>query len=356
MKEKGLKEQDNLSGKEKKQIFSIFKKKEIWISGIIGLVLGAALIYLLGIIDVINIGNETVATFKKGKVTSKDVYREMDNNSTINYILQIADKSILDDMYKLTEEQEKEVNEEFDLVFNEYKEYYSFMYEKEEDIEKAFLSYYGFETIEELKEELKYIYKNNLYFIDYFKTLIPAEDIENYYNENITFGEINTKHILVQVSDEIKEKDALAKANEIIAKLNEGTSFDDVANEYADSVISEEVDFDSITAPTLAEEYVEASKNLEKDTYTKEAVKTDFGYHIIYCVNKADKPSLEESTNDIVEILAQDLEAQDEYIRYKALIKLREDNKLKFKDDELAEEYKEYCEQLNPTIEESTEE
>ena len=201
---------------------------------------------------------------------------------------------------------------------------------------------------------MEFDYKRNLACIDYFKTLIPAEDIENYYNENITFGEINTKHILVQVADGVKEKDALAKANEIIAKLNEGTSFDDVALEYADTVISEEVDFDSITAKTLATEYVEASKNLEKDTYTVEPVKTSFGYHIIYCVNKADKPSLEESTNDIVEVLSADLEAQDEYIRYKALIKMREDNKLKFKDNKLAEDYKEYCEQVNPVVEDTT--
>ena len=58
--------------------------------------------------------------------------------------------------------------------------------------------------------------------------------------------------------------------------------------------------------------------------------------------------------DDIVEILSADLEAADETIRYKALIKLREDNKLKFKDDKLAEDYKEYCEQVNPVEEDTT--
>lgn len=340
MKEKKLKEQDNLSGKEEKKKSCIFKKKEIWISGVIGLVLGAVLIYVFAVLGILGLNQDkTLVSFKGGKVTEKDLYNEIKDYG-LNYALELADKEILNDKYKLTDEQKEEVKEEADSILQMYQ-----MYGYEE---KDFLKENGFESKEDFIEYMEFDYKRNLACLDYFKTLIPAEDIENYYNENITFGEINTKHILVQVSDDVKEKDALTKANEIIAKLNEGTSFDDVANEYADSVISEEVDFDSFTASTLAEPYVEASKKLEKDTYTKEAVKTDFGYHIIYCVNKADKPSLEESTNDIVEILSSDLEAEDEYIRYKALIKFREDNKLKFKDKDLAKDYKEYCEQVNP--------
>ena len=52
-----------------------------------------------------------------------------------------------------------------------------------------------------------------------------------------------------------------------------------------------------------------------------------------------------------MEKLGADLEAEDQYIRYKALIKLREDNGLKFKDSKFKEEYKEYCDQINGTEE-----
>ena len=339
--EKELKKQDDLSGRENKNGLSIFKKKEIWISGAIGLVLGAVLIYVFAVLGILGLNQDkTLVSFKGGKVTEKDLYNEIKDYG-LNYALELADKEILNDKYKLTDEQKEEVKEEADSILS--------MYQMYGYTEETFFKENGFASKEDFIEYMEFDYKRNLACIDYFKTLIPAEDIENYYNENITFGEINTKHILVQVSDDVTEKEALAKANEIIAKLNEGTSFDDVANEYADSVISEEVDFDSTTASTLAEEYVEASKNLEKDTYTKEAVKTSFGYHIIYCINKADKPSLEESTNDIVEILSADLKAADEYIRYKALVKFREDNNLKFKDKDLEEDYKEFCEQINPT-------
>ena len=85
--------------------------------------------------------------------------------------------------------------------------------------------------------------------------------------------------------------------------------------------------------------------------FTTEAVLTDFGYHIIYCVNKDEKPTLEEAENDIVEKLGETLEEEDQYIRYKALIKLREDNGLKFKDSKYKEEYKKYCDEINGTEE-----
>lgn len=346
MKGKELKEQDNLSGKEKKKSLSIFKKKEIWISGVIGLVLGAVLIYVFAILGILGLNqNKTLATFKGGKITESDIYDELKEYG-LDYTLQLADEAILDNKYQLTDEQKAEIENDLYSLLS----YYGYT-------EEEFLEEFDLNSKEEIADYtgLSLEYKTNLACIDYFKTLIPIEDIENYYNENVEFGEINTKHILVQVSDNVTEEQALATANEILAKLKKGTSFDDVAKEYEDKVITENVDFDSFSADTLATAYVEASKKLEKDTYTTKAVKTNYGYHIIYCTNKADKPALEEIENDIVEILGEDLEAEDQYIRYKALIKLREDNNLKFKDKDLEADYKEYCEQVNPTEDATTE-
>lgn len=337
--------EENLSGREKKKGLAIFKKKEIWISGIIGILIGAALIYLLGLLGVPGLGNETIATIKAGNISKNDLYKEMKKYYPVTYALELVDKSILEEKYKLTEEQNKEIENQVNIILTQYQAYgYT---------EETFLQENGFESKQEFINYMTLDYKRNLACLDYFKTIIPEEDIQNYYNENDVYGEINTKHILVKISEDLKEKEALTKANEIIAKLNNGTSFDDVATEYADdsTIISENVDFNWLNESSLAEEYTTASKALEKDTYTKEAVLTEFGYHIIYCVNKAEKPSIEESKDDIVEKLGADLEAEDQYIRYKALIKLREDNGLKFKDSKFKEEYKEYCDQINGTKE-----
>lgn len=338
-------EEENLSGREKKKGLVIFKKKEIWISVIIGILIGAALIYLLGLLGVPGLGNETIATIKTGNISKNDLYKEMKKYYPVTYALELVDKSILEEKYELTEEQNKEIEEQVNVILTQYQAYgYT---------EETFLQENGFESKQEFIDYMTLDYKRNLACLEYFKTIIPEEDVQNYYNENDVYGEINTKHILVRISEDLKEKEALTKANEIISKLNNGTSFDDVATEYADdsTIISENVDFNWLNESSLAEEYTIASKALEKDTYTKEAVLTEFGYHIIYCVNKAEKPSIEESKDDIVEKLGADLEAEDQYIRYKALIKLREDNGLKFKDSKFKEEYKEYCDEINGTEE-----
>lgn len=329
-------EEKNLNEQKNKKNHAIFKKKEVWLSGIIGLLIGVVLIYLL---QFIGIGSKTVATMKAGKVTEGELYEEMKKYYPISYILESVDKQILNQKYKLTNEQEDEIKEQVELILKQYGNYgYT---------EEQFLEENGFEDKEDFTNYMKLDYKRNLCCIEYFKTLISEEEIKNYYNDNEIYGKISTKHILVEISDDVEDAEALKTANEIIDKLNNGTTFDNVIEEYSDSVVSEEVEFDSFDESSLEETYVEASKTLEKDAYTFEPVKTSYGYHIIYCINKEDKPTFEQAENDIVEKLGETLEEEDPYIRYKALIKLREDNKLKFKDSKFEEEYQEYCDQVN---------
>ncbi len=349
MEEKEMKENNNEEAiREEKKKFNLFKKKEVWISGLIGLVLGGVIIYLLGMFGFPGLGHETLITFKGGRIRKNEVFKQMEEQYPISYILELIDKSVLEKMYDVTDEEKEEIKEEAESILSMYQMYYGYT-------EKQFLEENGFNTKEDFIDYMEFDYRRNLCVIDYYKTLISNEEIENYYNDNV-YGEINTKHMLVKTSDTVTDKQALATANEILAKLKEGKSFDDVADEYKDKITTENVDFDSFDATTLATEYVEASKKLEKDKYTTEAVKTSFGYHIIYCINKADKPSLEEVENDIVETLGAGLEKEDQYIRYKALIKLREDKKIKFKNKDLEEKYEEYCEQVNTATSTNTEE
>lgn len=324
---------------EEKVKENLFKKKEVWISLLIGLVIGGLIIFLLGTFGVMKIGNETVATFKGGKVTENTLYKEMKKSYPVSYVLELVDKQILEKEYKLTEEQESEIKEQADSLISLYQTNYGYS-------EDEFLSSNGFETKDEFVDYLKLDYRRNLYCVDYFKTLVEKKDIEEYYNNNI-YGEIKTKHILAQTTAGMSDEEALKIANEIIEKLNSGASFDDVATEYGDKTISENVDFDNSTESNLASEYTKAAKETETGTYTKQAVKTDFGYHIIYVVEKQDKPALESVENDIAEQLGKKLEADDQYIRYKALIKLREDNGLKFNEDTYKKAYEEYCAEVN---------
>ena len=333
-------EEENLSGKEKKKgtFLKGLKKKEVWISLIIGILIGGILIYVLGILGVPGLGNEIVATMKKGNLTENKLYKEMKNYYPISYVLDLVDKSLLENKYELNDEQNSEIDKQMEYYFTMYETYYGYS-------EEEFLNQNGFATKEEFKDYLALDYKRNLYYIDYLKTIISEEEINNYYNEKV-YGEIDTKHMLVAVSENVTDAEASKLAKEIIAKLNAGTSFDEVAEQYKDKVTYEELGYNGF-ASSLVSEYVEASKALENGTYSKEPVKTSFGYHVIYKIDQKEKPSLEEAKDDIVSVLGKDLEATDTNIKYKALIQLREENNLDIKDSKYREEYAEYCKEIN---------
>lgn len=91
--------------------------------------------------------------------------------------------------------------------------------------------------------------------------------------------EIKAKHILV-------DEEAVAK--EIIEKLNKKASFDDLAKEYS----KDQADLGYFTAQMMVPEFSEAAFAMEKGSYSKEPVKTEFGYHVILVEDARDTKPL----------------------------------------------------------------
>lgn len=314
----------------------LFNNKGICISYVVGIIIGALLMYILGVTGVVNPNNKVIAKTDFGKVTEDTIYEEMISYYTIENLLEPIDEQILNEKYQLTEEQEKEIDEQIEQIFELYSLYYGYT-------EEQFLESNGFKDKDDFRDYLAFDYKRNLVYLEYVENQVSEEEIKTYYDENI-YGEIDTKHMLVQVTEEITEKEAKKKAEEIIKKLNDGEEFDKVAEEYGDEIIFEELGYNGFDSG-LVTEYVEASKALENGTYSKEPVKTDYGYHVIYKNDQKETPALEEVKNQILAILGEELETQDTNIRYKALIKFREENGLEIKDEEFKKEYEEYCEE-----------
>ena len=128
-------EEENLRGKEKSNFLKVFKKKEIWISLVAGLVLGGVLIYILISTNIVKVAkvekvsiikekNETVLKVNNDKITSNEVYQEMKKYYPISYLLELVDDKILEDKYNLTEEQQAEIDEQANYYLNMYKTYY----------------------------------------------------------------------------------------------------------------------------------------------------------------------------------------------------------------------------------------
>jgi foldase protein PrsA len=347
VKEVKKEEKKNTNKKEYDKLFKFYDfidKYRLAIYGVIGGVLATVLVVILiwpDRIAKLENGLEPVASIDGLTVTAEDLYEDMKEIYSVNNLLDIIDNKILEEKYPETDEMNTELNDQAENYYNMYNQYYG--YSKEEFLTKS-----GFGSERAFIEYLRLQYRRTQYTDDYIKEQITDKEIEKYYEDKV-YGDINTKHILVKVSssatdEEKKEAENLAK--EIITKLNEGKSFDEVKDEYKDKITYEELGYKAYNA-SLESAYMEAMQKLENNSYTKEPVQTSYGYHVIYRIDQKEKPSLEDVKEEIITSLVSEHKSEDTSVQYKALEKMREDAKLKFTDTVLEKKYETYKSQYN---------
>lgn len=347
VKEVKKEEKKNTNKKEYDKLFKFYDfidKYRLAIYGVIGGVLATVLVVILiwpDRIAKLENGLEPVASIDGLTVTAEDLYEDMKEIYSVNNLLDIIDNKILEEKYPETDEMNTELNDQAENYYNMYNQYYG--YSKEE-----FLTKNGFGSERAFIEYLRLQYRRTQYTDDYIKEQITDKEIEKYYEDKV-YGDINTKHILVKVSssatdEEKKEAENLAK--EIITKLNEGKSFDEVKDEYKDKITYEELGYKAYNA-SLESAYMEAMQKLENNSYTKEPVQTSYGYHVIYRIDQKEKPSLKDVKEEIITSLVSEHKSEDTSVQYKALDKMREDAKLKFTDTVLEKKYETYKSQYN---------
>lgn len=337
----------NNNKKEYDKLFKFYDfidKYRLAIYGVIGGVLATVLVVILiwpDRIAKLENGLEPVASIDGLTVTAEDLYEDMKEIYSVSNLLDIIDNKILEEKYPETDEMNTELNDQAESYYNMYNKYYG--YSKEE-----FLTRNGFGSERAFIEYLRLQYRRSEYTNDYIKGQITDKEIEKYYEDKV-YGDINTKHILVKVSSSAtdeEKKNAENLAKEIIAKLNEGKSFDEVKEEYKDKITYEELGYKAYNA-NLESAYMEAMQKLENNSYTKEPVKTSYGYHVIYRIDQKEKPSLEDVKEEIITSLVSEHKSEDTSVQYKALEKMREDAQLKFTDTVLEKKYETYKSQYN---------
>lgn len=347
VKEVKKEEKKNTNKKEYDKLFKFYDfidKYRLAIYGVIGGVLATVLVVILiwpDRIAKLENGLEPVASIDGLTVTAEDLYEDMKEIYSVNNLLDIIDNKILEKKYPETDEMNTELNDQAENYYNMYNQYYG--YSKEEFLTKS-----GFGSERAFIEYLRLQYRRTQYTDDYIKEQITDKEIEKYYEDKV-YGDINTKHILVKVSssatdEEKKEAENLAK--EIITKLNEGKSFDEVKDEYKDKITYEELGYKAYNA-SLESAYMEAMQKLENNSYTKEPVQTSYGYHVIYRIDQKEKPALKDVKEEIITSLVSEHKSKDTSVQYKALEKMREDAKLKFTDTVLEKKYETYKSQYN---------
>lgn len=284
-------------------------------------------------------GREPVAEIEGLVVTADDLYEDMKQIYSISSLLDKIDNKILVEKYPENDDMLDDVKAEAENYYNIYEQYYG-------TTKEQFLANNGFGSEAAFLEYLKLQYRRNEYSNNYVKSLVTDKEIEKYYNDEV-YGDINTKHILVKVSssatsDEKKEAENLAK--EIISKLNEGKTFDEVKEEYKDKITYEELGYKSYNA-SLESAYMKEMESLSNGSYSKTPVKTSYGYHVVYRIDQKTKPELENVKDEIIESLADTKSSEDKNLHYIALDKMRTEAGIKFHDTVLEGKYNTYMSQ-----------
>lgn len=326
------------------KFYDFIDKYRLAIYGVIGGVLATILVVILiwpDRIAKLENGLEPVAEIDGLTITAEDLYEDMKEIYSVSSLLDKIDNKVLEEKYPENDEMNDELQEEAENYYNMYNQYYGIS--KEE-----FLAKNGFGSERAFIEYLRLQYRRSKYTDDYVKGLITDKEINNYYEDKV-YGDINTKHILVKVDSNATDEDkknAENLAKEIISKLNEGKTFDEVKEEYKDQITYEELGYKAYNA-SLESAYMEAMQKLENNSYSKEPVKTSYGYHVIYRIDQKEKPALEDVKEEIITSLVEEKKSEDTYIQYKALEKMREDVNLKFTDTVLEKKYETYKSQYN---------
>ena len=211
------------------------------------------------------------------------------------------------------------------------------------------LEYCGMELDwDDFKDALITEYKKQVVTENYVKDELTDSEIEKYYDDNI-FGDIEARHILISpntkddMSDEEKEeaeKKAKKEAEDIIKKLDKGEKFADLAKEYSDDEgTASKGGKLTVTYGSVVDEFWEGCTELKDGEYSKEPVKSEYGYHIIYRIKQKEKPSLDKVKDDVIDDLTQEKISSDTTLQTKALVALRKKYDLDIADDELKKSY-----------------
>ena len=154
---------------------------------------------------------------------------------------------------------------------------------------------------------------------------IPDEELKKIYDEKIksqNITEYKARHILVKSEDEAKA---------VIADLDKGGSFEEVAKSKSTDAGTKDNggDLGWFAAPQMEPEFTQAVAALQKGSYTKTPVKTNYGYHVIKLEDSrpATPPSFEDSKKRIIaSIQNARLLEYIEGLRKKAKIDIKGDN------------------------------
>ena len=323
------------------------KNKKLYVTGIMLLVLCLTVTGCKKEIEVKN-GSKVAVSVKGEKITATEYYQEIKEDN-ISKLVDLIDKGYLEEAYKTDDEETKDVQKQIDQIKNIYGT-------EGEELSTLIKNSFGVKTEKELRERLKLEYKRKKAVEDYVEDNLSDGEIKDYYKNNI-YGEVRASHILIAIDAKEKsteeekedaEEVALNKAKDLIKQLDEGEEFSKLAkkNSDDDATAVNGGDLGYFEVDDMTEEFANAIKSLKVKEYTKEPIKTEFGYHIILKTGEKEKPKLKKVKDKIKETLRKQKLDDNNVLFYETLMKVREKYKISWNDVVLESAYKDYMNDL----------
>lgn len=297
-------------------------------------------------------GEEIIASVDGKDFTVDELYKKMKTAYGYSELISMIDLYIADQEIETTDELKESAKKEVEA-------FVAFADQYKVDLETILVAnqIYGITTEEELEDYILKSNKANLAIEKQIRSTITDKDIEKYYNDNYS-ERLTVRHILIEIESSDKDgSKAKETANKIINELKKtdkdklDDKFVELAKEYSDDTTYNTGGLiENFMSGTVVSEFWKASKDLKDGEYTKEPVKTAYGYHIILRKSKSDKPSLEDSKEDIKDAIVTQKTTNDSFASYTAMKELREKYKLKINDSDIDGDYKDFLKQLEEAI------
>lgn len=286
-------------------------------------------------------GKEVVGKIKGYTVTAEDLYAELKEQGGSRVFVNMIDDYIANKEIKSNEDAEDYANSQIEAYKSQYEQ-------QGQDFNEVLVSS-GYKNEQQFRDELILSYKKDKVVENYLKDELTDDEIQNYYDENI-FGDMTVRHILIKpdtetdASDEDQEKaeeKAKKEAENIIKKLDKGEKFEDLAKKYSDDEGTKEDGglLENFSKDSVVTEFWDASVKLKDGEYTKEPVKSEYGYHIILRVSQKAKPKLKEVKDTIEETLVANKLSADTTLKTTTWVNIRKKYNLNIEDSEIKDGY-----------------
>ena len=280
-------------------------------------------------------------------VTANDLYSSLKEKAGTDTLMNLIDTYIANKEVTITKENEDYVQSVVDY-YKDYADYYSV------DLETFLTNYVGLSGIKNEDEFYDYVledYKKTLAITKYISEEASEDDLKKYYEENYS-DKLTVRHILIEVDSEAEDKDkadkdAYDKAVKLIKELNNTDSsnlsskFEQLAKDNSDDTgtYANGGLFENFSKKDVYEEFYNASYELKDGEYTKEPVKTEYGYHIILKVSSTPVEEYESVKESVKTGYAENLLSSDDTLFIRKWDELRKKYKISIEDDFIKKAY-----------------